>query len=68
MLKKLVSLLLSVLVCLSLLPGRALAADPPEPPVPPVIVEPLDPEEPGGPEVPVVPMGEELPRDDDKHT
>ena len=56
MLKKLTSLLLSLLVCLSLLPGQARAADEPDPPQPPVIVEPL-----------VMPMGEVPEKDDDSH-
>ncbi len=63
MLKKLTSLLLSLLVCLSLLPGQARAADEPDPPQPPVIVEPLDPKEPGEPEPPVMPMSAELPEE-----
>ncbi len=50
MLKKLASLLLSLLLCLSLLPGQALAADDPAPVDPPVIEEP---EEPG-----IMPMAE----------
>lgn len=59
MLKKLASLLLSLLLCLSLLPGRALASDEPAPPVdPPVIVEPAELEEPEEP--PVMPMAEVL--------
>ena len=53
MLKKLTSLLLSLLLCLSLLPGQALAADEPDPANPPVIEEPLD------PETPVMPLGAE---------
>ena len=67
MLKKLVTLLLSILACLSLLPGQALAADPPEPSATPAIVETLDPEEPGGPEAPVMPMGEEVPDEEHYH-
>ncbi len=67
MLKKLTSLLLSLLVCLSLLPGHARAAEEPDPPQPPVIVEPLDPEKPGEPEEPVLPQSEELPEGEDKH-
>lgn len=61
MLKKLTSLLLSSLLCLSLLPGQAYAADEPDLPQPPVIVEPLDPEE------PVVPMSEDVPRKEEGH-
>lgn len=64
MLKKIVSLLLSLLICLSLLPGQALASDEPAPPVdPPVIVEPVDPEEPEEPGI--MPMGE-VPEGSDK--
>ena len=59
MLKKLTSLLLSLLLCLSLLPGQALAADEPDPANSPVIEEPLDPETPEEPEAPVMPLGAE---------
>lgn len=52
MLKKLASLLLSLFLCLSLLPGQALAADDPAPVDPPVIEEP---EEPG-----IMPLAEVL--------
>ena len=52
MLKKLASLLLSLFLCLSLLPGQALAADDPAPVAPPVIEEP---EEPG-----IMPLAEVL--------
>ena len=44
MLKKLTSFLLSLLLCLSLLPGQACAAGEPDSPQPPAVVEPLDPE------------------------
>ena len=44
MLKKLTSLFLSLLLCLSLLPGQAHAAGAPEPAAPPVAVEPSGPE------------------------
>lgn len=44
MLKKLASLLLSLLLCLSLLPGQALAGHESAPADPPVIVEPEEPE------------------------
>ena len=44
MLKKLTSLFLSLLLCLSLLPGQARAAGAPEPAAPPVAVEPTGPE------------------------
>ena len=57
MLKRLASLFLSLLVCLSLLPGQARAAELPGDPTPPVILEPLDPEP---PEEPLMPLsGEE---------
>ena len=59
MLKKLTPLLLSLLLCLSLLPGQALAADEPDPAGPPVIEEPLDPETPEDPDSPVMPLGAE---------
>ncbi len=70
MMKKLASLLLALLLCLSLLPGQGRAADEPDPPKPPVIVEPLDPENPGEPEPPegpVMPMGEEFALEEDEH-
>ncbi len=70
MMKKLASLLLALLLCLSLLPGQGRAADEPDPPKPPVIVEPLDPENPGEPEPPegpVMPMEAEVPRGGDDH-
>ena len=54
MLKKLTSLFLSLLLCLSLLPGQAHAAGAPEPAAPPVTVEPADPETPEEP--PVMPL------------
>ena len=53
MLKKLAPLLLSLLLCLSLLPGQALAGHEPVPADPPVIVEPVEPEDPG-----IMPMRE----------
>ena len=56
MLKKLASLLLSLLLCLSLLPGQALAADDPAPVAPPVIEEP---EEPGITPLAEVPEGKD---------
>lgn len=73
MLKKLTSLLLSLLVCLSLLPGQARAADVPDPVVPPVIEEPLDPDNPGEPKEPddpkdpVMPMSGGFPESEDGH-
>lgn len=67
MLKKIVSLLLSLLICLSLLPGQTLASDEPAPPVdPPVIVEPVDPEEPEEPGI--MPMGDVLDGVDTGHS
>ena len=66
MLKKLTALLLSLLLCLSFLPGQARAADVPDPADPHAVVEPLAPEEPEEPETPVAPMSNsELPNDDD---
>lgn len=73
MLKKLTSFLLSLLLCLSLLPGQARTADEPDPTPPPVIEEPLEleePEDPGKsepPEEPVMPMSEEVPQKEDTH-
>lgn len=70
MLKKLTSLLLSLLLCLSLLPGQARAADEPDPRQPPVIEELLEPEDPSEaepPEVPMMPMSEEVPREETDH-
>lgn len=70
MLKKLTSFLLSLLLCLSLLPGQACAAGEPDPPPPPAVVEPLDPDEPGEPEPtkePVMPMSQEMPGDSGDH-
>lgn len=60
MLKKLTAFLLSLLLCLSLLPGQACAADQPEPPEPPAVEEPLDPET---PDEPVMPLTDEMPGD-----
>lgn len=70
MLKKLTALLLSLLMCLPLLPGQAHAADVPSSDNSPVIVESLAPETPGNPEPPVMPLCEEdVPlKDDDHHT
>ncbi len=42
--KKLTSLLLSLLMCISLLPGQAHAADVPEDAEPPAVVEAVEPE------------------------
>ena len=58
LLEKFASLLLSLLLCLSLLPGQARAGDLPEPPAFPVVEEPVEPEEPGEP---VMPTSEEPP-------
>lgn len=58
--KKIASLLLSLLVCLSLLPGQAHALDLSEPIISPAQVEPLDLESPGEPESPVMPASIEL--------
>ena len=62
MLKKLAALLLSLLLCLSLLPGQAHAENLPDPAEPPITVEPLDPET---PEEPLLPLWGELPSIDD---
>lgn len=68
MLKKFASLLLSLLLCLSLLPGQARAENLPDPVDPPVTVEPLDPETPEKPEEPLMLLAEEMPdRDDNGH-
>ena len=61
MLKKFASLLLSLLLCLLLLPGQARAGDLPEPPEFPVVVEPVEPKE---PDEPVMPMSEPFPGED----
>lgn len=64
MLKKLTALLLSLLLCLTALPGLAHAGNTLDPDEPPVIAEPLDPEEPDTPEPPVMPQSEEFPEED----
>lgn len=64
MLKKLTSLLLSFLLCLSLLPGHAYAANESDLPQPPVIEEPLGPEP---PEEPVMVMSEEVAQKEENH-
>ncbi len=56
--KKLTSLLLSLLMCISLLPGQAHAAGVPEDAEPPAVVEAVEPEE---PEEPVMRTAEEVP-------
>lgn len=53
MMKKLASLLMSLLVCVCLLPGQACAADAPDPVDPPVYVEPGDPDDPDDPVMPM---------------
>lgn len=55
--KKLTSLLLSLLLCISLLPVQAHAADIPEDVEPPAVVEAVEPKE------PVMPLAEEMPED-----
>lgn len=65
MLKKLASLLLSLLLCLSLLPGQAQAENLPDPADPPVVEEPLDPETPEKPEEPLMPLSDEFPNEGD---
>lgn len=55
--KKLTSWLLSLLLCISLLPVQAHAADIPEDVEPPAVVETVEPEE------PVMPLSEEVPED-----
>ena len=64
MLKKLTSLLLALLLCLTALPGLAHAGNTPDPDDPPVITEPLDPEEPDDLNPPVMPQSEEFPEED----
>lgn len=64
LLKKFASLLLSLLLCLSLLPGQAHAENLPDPVDPPVTVEPLDPETPEKPEEPLMLLAEEVPDKD----
>ena len=66
MLKKLTSLFLSLLLCLSLLPGQAHAAGAPEPAAPPVTVEPADPETPEEPQVMSL-SAPDFPEDADTH-
>ena len=59
-LKKLASLLLSLLICLSLLPAQAGAADAPEND-PPVQIEAAEPDRPGDPDELVMPLEMEFP-------
>ncbi len=61
MLKKFASLLLALLLCLPLLPGRARAENLPDPVEPPAAADPLDPETPEEPEAPLMPMCDEIP-------
>lgn len=66
MLKKLASLLLSLLLCLSLLPGQARAADVPED-LPPIQTESLEaarPDDPDDPDGQIMPLGEDLPEEE----
>lgn len=63
MLKKLASLLLSLLLCLSLLPGQAHAENLPDPAEPPAAAELLAPETPEEPEEPLMPLAEEMPKE-----
>lgn len=66
MLKKLASMLLALLLCLSAFPGLAHAEDIPPKDDPPVIIEPLDPEEPAMPAA--APSRPDVPiKDDDAH-
>lgn len=58
MLKKLASLLLSLLICLSLLPGQAGAADAPED-IPPDRIEAPEGKRPDDPDALVMPLSEE---------
>ena len=72
MLRKLASLLLSMILCLSLLPGQARAANLPSPDNPSVNTEPLDPEtpdEPEPPKEPIIPLceEEEVPEPESSH-
>lgn len=70
MLKKLSSLLLSLLLCFTLLPGQAFATENPPPPLPPVSMEPLNPEETDvPPEIsPLMPLNsEQMPGDEDDY-
>lgn len=63
MMKKLASLLMSLLVCVCLLPGQACAADAPDPVDPPVYVEPGDPDDPDDPVMPMSQVPELEPTD-----
>lgn len=67
MLKKLTSLFLSLLLCLSLLPGQARAAGAPEPADPPVAVEPADPETPEESVMPLSSVGGDIITDKDDY-
>lgn len=64
MLKKLASLLLSLLLCLSLLPGQAHASGLPED-TPPVRTEASEPKQPDDPDGLVMPIAEETPEEED---
>ena len=63
MLKKLASLLLSLLICLSLLPGQVDAADTTES-GPPVQMEASETGQPDDPDEPVMSVAEEMPEED----
>ena len=64
MFKKFTSLLLSLLLCLSILPAQVLAVDLPEND-PPDVVEPVDPEEPNDPGTATPQSAPEVPHEDD---
>lgn len=68
MLKKFTSLLLSLLVCLSIIPGQVHASDLPEPSDPPAQVESLGTETPDEPEPPAMPASvEDFPEERDEN-
>lgn len=68
MLKKLVSWMLSLLICLSLLTNQATAIDSPESTTPPAQVEVLGSEDPDGSDNPgIMPLAENSPERDDTH-
>lgn len=64
MFKKLASLLLSLLICLSLMPGHAGAADVPEN-KPTVLIEAPEAERPDDPDELVMPLEMEFPEEED---
>lgn len=61
--KRLASLLLSLLLCLSLLPGQAIAADTMED-VPPVQTEAPETDHPNDPDELIMPVSQEYPREE----